>query len=170
MRQVPGPVRLAQLVLYPGQGLAQRLDQVRDFGLALVQLARGGDVGRGQAALGDFQEPAGALVQGVRGQLAEPLGELPVDQRKPLLRGPFPFLGRAGLPGQAGRVRGQPAAGQQVAERAAEHEAQYQPGKQRSRVHISMLAARRDISRLTRGPGQRSGGPRRAAARGRQRP
>ena len=113
-------VRLAQLVLYPGQGLAQRLDQVRDCGLALVQLARGGDVGRGQTALGDLQEPAGALVQGLRGQLPEPLGELPVEasaQAAPARPVPRCLArSRRGLPGQAGRVSGQPAAGQQVAE------------------------------------------------------
>ena len=113
VRQVPGPVRLAQLVLYPGQGLAQRLDQVLDRGLALVQLARGGDVGRGQAALGDLQEPAGALVQRLRGQLAEPLGELARRPAQAAPARPVPVPGPRGparsgwpCPRPAGRGRG----------------------------------------------------------------
>ena len=62
-------VRLAQLGLYPGQGLlAAARPGARPRSRRLSSSLGGGDVGRVQPALGDFQEPPRAQVQRLRGQ------------------------------------------------------------------------------------------------------
>ena len=110
VRPVPGRVGLAQLLLDPGQGFPQRLDQVLDGRAAQLQLARRGRVRRPQPALGDLEEPRRARVQRLRGQRLEPLGQLIFDQRGPLGRAaldhPGPVLGGPGsLSAAANRPR-----------------------------------------------------------------
>jgi hypothetical protein len=59
----------------------------------LVQLAGRGDVGGVQAALGDLEEPPGAQVKGLGRQGLEPLRELAVEQRCPVVRGSLDLRG-----------------------------------------------------------------------------
>ena len=146
MGQVPGFLGLPQLVLYLGQGVPQRLNQVLDRSPAGLQLARGLGVGGAEPPLRDLQEHRGAAVERLRGHGLEALGELAVDQRgpllggalhdgRPVLGGPCALLRGAGLPGQVGGHAGQPAAGVQVTERGANHAPQHQKGEHPEDVH-----------------------------------
>ena len=153
MRGPAGRLALAQLALHPGQGVAQRLDQLLDRCLPGVKVARRLGVGGAEPALGHRQEGLGAAIEGLRGQCLEPVRELAVDQGLPLLggsfhqgsslvRGPRPLLGGPGLTGQVGGEPGQPSARQQVADDGTESGTQQEADEQRNRVHILHACSR----------------------------
>ncbi len=146
MRGLPRHFGLAQLALDPGQGQLERLHQLLDRAAAGVEVVRRREIGRAEPDLAELHETLLALVECLRRQRLEPLGQVPVDQLSSLVRrlvdqrGPLsrclgPLLGHPGLGRQLGGDGAEPAAGVQVADRGAKAGTDDQPGQQQDRTH-----------------------------------